>query len=81
MADDQKPDVVADKDELFSMSTGASGTNHPAILSLLPVEKPAETTGVAHEDVRDLWILEVNAAAEGDKQVPLRLVVIGHAEA
>jgi len=83
VADDKSADPVTDIKKLFKMSGKAAGTNHPAILSLLPAEAVPEKTGVAHEETRDLWILETNApgGADGQTAVPLRLVVIGHAEA
>jgi hypothetical protein len=82
-ADDTSADPITDIKKLFKMSGKAAGANHPAIFSLLPVEAPPSTTGVVHEETRDLWILETNAAggADGSTAVPVRLVVIGHAEA
>jgi len=83
VADDKSTEPVTDVKKLFKMSGKAAGANHPAIFSLLPVESAPEKTGIAHEETRDLWIIETRSTggADGKTAVPLRLVVIGHAEA
>lgn len=77
--DDKQTAPIEDTDELVSLSTEASGTTHPAIFSLLPTDnaKPAEAT-LTHDEDRDFWILQ---AAGGEKNLVLRLVVVGVSEA
>jgi hypothetical protein len=81
--DDESPDTIADPAKLHELSAGASGTTHPAIFSLQPVEKAGKDAMLTHDEAREFWILQLNASAKkGDKaeSVPLRLVVVGIAE-
>jgi hypothetical protein len=62
---------------LMKRSAKATGSNHPAIYSLLPPAEESSEPKLAHEAAKDLWILETTAA---EQKVPLRLVVIGKSE-
>lgn len=68
---------------LMKRSAKATGSNHPAIFSLLPPGESVEKPTLAHEAGKELWILEF--AAEGKQgdaaaKVPFKLVVVGKSE-
>jgi hypothetical protein len=73
-ADDKDPNATPGFDELMAMSKKASGTPHPAVLSLEPPAGGSATPGVAKEGDHD-WVLSVKV---GD--TPLALIVVGKAE-
>ena len=77
-ADDSDPKPL-EKEKLFKQSTGASGTAHPAILSLLP---PAAGVGdlpkIVQHEARELWAVDFAGKSAGGKPVVVELVVVGH---
>jgi len=78
---DQNPKPIALEDELHQQSAKTAGATHPAVFSLLPIEKPVKSASLSHDEDHDFWIL--NATGNGMEKkkkvpVPLRLVVIGH---
>jgi hypothetical protein len=82
-AGDAEPAPIKSPEELHSKSTKASGTTHPAIFSLLPPPEAAKEASLEQDEARGHWILNTTvSASSGGKTspVPLRLVVIGHAE-
>jgi len=79
---DKNPKRIRTVERLYSRSAKASGSTHPAIFSLLPSKK-TDTAALAHDKDNDLWVLNLTAVgSSGTKKVsvPIRLVVIGHAE-
>jgi hypothetical protein len=72
-ADDKDPNATPGFDELMAMSKKASGTPHPAVLSLEPPAGGA-APGLAKEGDHD-WTLSVKI---GD--TPLALIVVGKSE-
>ncbi|HWB14195.1 MAG TPA: hypothetical protein VG826_33520 [Pirellulales bacterium] len=68
-----------EKEKLFKESTGASGTAHPAILSLLPPQADGDDLPriVQHES-RGLWAVDFAGKSAGGKRVVVELVVVGH---
>lgn len=80
--DDTDPQPV-DKAALFKRSAGASGTTHPAMLSLLAAgESEGATPVLVHNEQRELWSVKfTNPVAQGDKvsDLTLELVVVGKA--
>lgn len=79
-AEDTDPKPVTSGQILAQKSAKSAGTSHPAIFSLLPVEKPVEAATLAHEEDHDFWILSVNASTkqkDKTKTVPMRIVAIG----
>ncbi|MCC7422566.1 MAG: hypothetical protein IT428_19980 [Planctomycetaceae bacterium] len=81
--DDADPKMIGTFTTLAKMSAKASGTSHPAIISLLPVEKPAAKAALEHDEEKDFWILNATTGGKADKtDVPmsLRLVVVGASE-
>lgn len=69
------------KEKLFKESTNASGTAHPAILSLLSPDKDAkDLPRLVHHESRELWAVDFagKSAGAGAKPVVVELVVVGH---
>lgn len=80
---DEDPAPISDVAKLAELSAAASGTSHPAILSLQPIETAADAATLAHDEERDFWILQTKIAVQrGEKteQLPLRLIVVGVSE-
>lgn len=69
-----------EKEKLFEASTKASGTPHPAVLSLLPNKAGAKNLlrMVHHEDA-DLWAVDFTGQLNGNEPFVVELVIIGHA--
>lgn len=83
---DQDPAVAKDFMTVVGQSARTVGSNHPAIFSLLPAEKAPKAAELVHDANRDFWILHTVTAGKDPAngkaaQVPVRLVVIGKAEA
>jgi hypothetical protein len=79
-ADDGDPGPL-EKEKLFKESTGASGTAHPAILSLLPAAADAEDKDlprIAHHEARELWAVDFASKSAAGKPLVVELVVVGH---
>jgi hypothetical protein len=78
------PDPAAVKPAtLFKRSAKATGSNHPAIFSLLPPDEKAPPLKLEHDAAKELWMLHLaGSGTQGDKDVvvPLNLVVIGKSE-
>ena len=81
-ANDADPAVVKPP-TLFKRSAKATGSNHPAIFSLLPPDEKAAAPKLEHDAARELWILDLaGSGRQGDQPqpVPFKLVVIGKSE-
>jgi hypothetical protein len=80
---DADPKLIAGFDQLAERSAKTAGSTHPAIFSLLPAEKAPKAPSLMHDESKEFWILEVAASSkqkDGEKPVPLRLVVIGKSD-
>lgn len=76
-ADDTDAAPVA-KEKLFDDSTNASGTAHPAILSVLPASGEGKPPRLVRHEDRDLWAVDfAGKTAEGGKELLVELVVVG----
>lgn len=74
--DDKSPERIDNVEDAQSLSADAAGTAHPAIFQLLPPEEGAESKAtLVHDDSHDHWIIQ--AAAAGEKPLPLRLIIVG----
>lgn len=62
---------------LAERSSKTAGSTHPAIFSLLPIEKPVEKPTLTHDRDKDHTMLSAVLSAKGGAKVALRLVVIG----
>lgn len=66
------------KEKLFDDSTNASGTAHPAILSVLPASGEGKPPRLVHHEDRDLWAVDfAGKAGDGRKELLVELVVVG----
>lgn len=82
-AKDEDPATITDLDQLVQLSAEASGTTHPAIFSLQPVEAKQDAATLTRDEAREFWILQVNTPVQrGDKadHLPLRMVIVGVSE-
>lgn len=77
---DADPATWKTPETLFLKSAATAGSNHPAIFSLLPVEKPTEQPTLTHDDDKDYWIVNSSLPVTEGKSVPARLVVVGRSE-
>lgn len=77
---DVKPARVEKAEDLHAMSKEASGTNHPAIMSLLPVEKAFEKSQVEHVEEKNLWVLQSLTENSEKGKLSIRLVLVGQSE-
>ena len=76
-ASDSDPKPMSGVSSLSKKSAKTAGSTHPAIFSLLPVEKPVEKATLTHNSAKEHTMLSVTLAAKGGSKVPLRLIVIG----
>lgn len=78
-AEDNKA-APLEKEKLFEESTKASGTPHPAILSLLPPGKNSDASPrIVHHEAADLWAVDFSGKLNGKQPLVVQLVVVGHA--
>lgn len=78
--EDESPLPINFTSKLHEKSAKSAGSTHPAILPLLPTDKPFKEASVEHDEENDFWILRVNGQTKKDQktvQVPIRVVVIG----
>ena len=73
-AEDKDPNATPGFDELMAMSKKASGTPHPAVLSLEAPPSGGSVPGIAKEGDHD-WTLAVKIG-----ETPVAVIVIGKAE-
>jgi len=68
-------------DELNQKSAAAAGSTHPAIFSMLPVEKTPKASKLEHNEDNAFWILSTGSMMNAkQKPVPLRMVIIGKSD-
>ncbi len=78
--DDTSAEAIGSFANLAKMSAKTSGGTHPAIFSLLPVEKPTVKATLEHNEDADHWILNATTSGKTDKTdvpVAVRMVVVG----
>ena len=66
-------------EDLLKLSKQASGTAHPAVLSLIPVSQGASFPSAVQDD-QGRWALQVKLSG-GGQQVPIALVLVGQVAA
>ncbi|HEV8130215.1 MAG TPA: hypothetical protein VGQ81_03115 [Acidobacteriota bacterium] len=66
-------------EDLAKLSKNASGTNHPAPMSLVPLEKRGDFPSLVEND-RGHLILQVKLKTQSGNELPIALVVKGVAE-
>ena len=67
-------------DDLVKKSAATTGSNHPAIFSLLPVDKADATPTLTHDDGKEFWVVTSTLPVGAEKTIPIRLVVVGRSE-
>ena len=77
--------LMKDEEELNEYSSEAAGTSHPALLSMLRIEKRGEPTpSIRHDEENDWWIVRMASKAankDGKTQaLAFELVVVGYAD-
>jgi len=77
-AKDDAPDKTWELEELMTASAEVAGSNHPAMLCL---QKPTEgsDTALRHDEEHDWWILHVSGTGGESTEIPIDLIVAGHA--
>ncbi len=68
---------------LMDASAEAAGSSHPAMLCLQAVSADVDAPTMRHDEERDWWILRFASTAKSTKnaqELPVELVVVGHAE-
>ena len=80
---DKSKKVMSGFENLSQHSAKSAGSSHPAIFSLLPVEKPVKKPGLVHDADTEFWVLQMlgKGAKADSKPVPIRVVAIGQSEA
>src|SRR2546427_2357061 len=69
--------------DLVKLSKLTSGTNHPAVMSLVPAAQGASSPSLVQDD-QGHWVLQVEVSegsASGSKPMPLALIVVGQTTA
>jgi len=79
-AADTDPAVIKSVEALVMKSAQTTGSNHPAIFSLLPADANDKEPKLIHEESKELWILAAPAMSAAGKAVPIRMVVVGVSE-
>lgn len=79
-AADEDPAPLKSLDTLMSKSARVTGSNHPAIFSLVPPVATDKAPAAVHEESKEFWILSLSVAAPEGKAIPFRLVVVGESE-
>lgn len=77
--DTKDPDALLTLEELVNLSRKASGTNHPAVISLS--RPPASLSAPALEkDDLDHSVLKIKTQSKPGGELPIGIVVVGRAE-
>jgi hypothetical protein len=77
-ASDADPNAVLKFEDLVDLSRRATGTRHPAPLSL--IQSDNATTPAVSKDDQDHWILSASIKLSSGEKLPLALVVKGSAQ-
>jgi len=80
VAEDTKdPDAGLTVEEMVNLSRKASGTNHPAVISL---SRPPDSVSdpVLEKDDLDHWVLKTKTQSKPEGQLLIGIVVVGRAE-
>jgi hypothetical protein len=79
---DKSPATIEDYKALTKTSSGAAGTNHPAILHMLKPPAEGEFLDLRHDEEKDWWILRFATmvrAGAGKANFRIEIVIVGHA--
>ena len=80
---DTDPALLKMSEAMHKLSAKTSGSNHPAIFSLLPPKPDEKTPVLTHDSGKHFWILSLTAdgkAGDAAVKIPLRVVIVGVSE-
>jgi hypothetical protein len=77
--DDKEPDAVMNILEVVGLSRKASGTNHPAVISMA-VPPSAAGEALLEKDDLDHWVLTVKTQSKPPADLQIGIVVVGKTE-
>lgn len=80
---DTDPALLKMSEAMHKLSAKTSGSNHPAIFSLLPPKADEKTPSLTHDTGKHFWILSLTAdgkAGDAAIKIPLRVVIVGVSE-
>lgn len=77
--DTKDADAVMSTDEVVALSRKASGTNHPAVISLASPPESANSPALEKDDL-DHWVLKVKSQSKPAADLPIAIIVVGRAE-
>ncbi|MGD0696786.1 MAG: hypothetical protein ABSB82_18380 [Terriglobia bacterium] len=77
---DTNPGQIVALNDLYILSRKASGSNHPAILTMSAPSGNAKTGSLTQDD-QGHWIFEANGKTAGGQDLPLAVVVVGQTAA
>ncbi|MEK6262932.1 MAG: hypothetical protein AABP62_30400 [Planctomycetota bacterium] len=80
---DTDPALLKMSEAMHKLSAKTSGSNHPAIFSLLPPKADEKTPALTHDTGKHFWILNLSADGKSGGaaiKVPLRVVIVGVSE-
>lgn len=66
--------------DLYNLSRKASGSNHPAVLTLSAASGNATTASLTQDD-QSHWVLQAGGKTAGGQDLPLAVVVVGQTSA
>ncbi len=78
--EDTSPENMS-PEQLVKLSAAAAGSSHPAMLCLQKTADESADPALRHLEGPDWWVLRLSSmAGEAGGQLPLDLVVVGHAQ-
>ena len=77
--DTKDADAIMSTSEVVALSRKASGTNHPAVISLASPSEAVATPTLEKDDL-DHWVLKVKSQSKPGTDLPISIIVVGRAE-
>lgn len=77
--DTKDADAIMSSSEVVALSRKASGTNHPAVISLAS-PPAADSSPTLEKDDLDHWVLKVRLQSKPAADLPISIIVVGRAE-
>jgi len=77
--DTKDADAIMSTEEVVALSRKASGTNHPAVINLASPPEAASSPSLEKDEL-DHWVLKVKSQSKPAADLPIGIIVVGHAE-
>ena len=77
---DTDPATIKSFEGVVGKSAKTTGSNHPAILSLLAPTADQKSPQLVHDESREFWIVSFSTTTAEAKPLPVRLIVVGVSE-